>query len=78
MNGLRDDIRLLVRMLNPTTPNAAFGLAKMQEEYVNTNRRNLRRMGTIQGNFQPSVTKGIQKLSILIQRISPAQMAPGS
>jgi hypothetical protein len=50
----------------------------ISEEHVKTNRRNLRRMGIIQGNFQPSVTKGIQKLSILIQIISPAQMAPGS
>jgi hypothetical protein len=78
LNGLRDDIRLLVRMLNSTTLNAAFGLAKMQGDHVNTKRRNLRQMGIIQGNFQRSVTKGIQKLSILIQRISRAQIAPGS
>ena len=34
LSGLKDEIRLLVRMLNPCTLNEAFGLAKIQEEYV--------------------------------------------
>ncbi|XP_075666464.1 uncharacterized protein LOC142636214 [Castanea sativa] len=34
LSGLKDEIRLLVRMLNPSTLNEAFGLAKIQEEYV--------------------------------------------
>lgn len=33
LSGLRDEIRLLVRMLNPKSLNEAFGLAKIQEEY---------------------------------------------
>ncbi|KAL4611211.1 hypothetical protein ACB092_08G107100 [Castanea dentata] len=32
LSGLRDEIRLLVRMLNPQSLNEAFGLAKIQEE----------------------------------------------
>lgn len=32
-SGLRDEIRLRVRMLNPPNLSAAFGLAKIQEEY---------------------------------------------
>lgn len=34
LSGLKDDIRLPVRMLNPTSLVAAFGLAKLQEEYI--------------------------------------------
>ena len=33
LRGLRYEIRLLVRMLNPKSLNEAFGLAKIQEEY---------------------------------------------
>ena len=33
LSGLRDEIRLQVRMLNPKSLNEAFGLAKIQEEY---------------------------------------------
>ena len=34
LSGLKDEIRLPVRMLNPQSLNATFGLAKIQEEYV--------------------------------------------
>lgn len=34
LGGLQDEIRLLVQMLNPLTFNDAFGLAKIQEQYV--------------------------------------------
>ena len=34
LSGLKDEIRLPVRMLNPQSLNEAFGLAKIQEEYV--------------------------------------------
>ncbi|KAF5477456.1 hypothetical protein F2P56_004096 [Juglans regia] len=34
LSGLRDEIRLPVRMLNPLSLNDAFGLAKIQEQYV--------------------------------------------
>lgn len=34
LSGLLDEIKLLVRMLNPTNLNDAFGLAKIQEQYV--------------------------------------------
>ena len=33
LSGLRDEIRLPVRMLNPKSLNEAFGLEKIQEEY---------------------------------------------
>jgi hypothetical protein len=34
LSGLKDEIRLPDWMLNPSTLAAAFGLAKMQEEYI--------------------------------------------
>ena len=34
LSGLKDEVRLPVRMLNPPSLIAAFGLAKIQEEYL--------------------------------------------
>ena len=36
LSGLRDEVRLAVRMQNPRTLSAAFGLAKIQEKYLST------------------------------------------
>ena len=33
LSGLKDEVRLPVKMLNPKNLNGAFGLAKIQEEY---------------------------------------------
>jgi hypothetical protein len=38
LNGLKDHICLPVRMLNPTTLSAAFGLEKLQEEYLQSSK----------------------------------------
>ena len=34
LSGLKDEVRLPVRMLNPSSLTVAFGLAKIQEEYL--------------------------------------------
>ena len=34
LSGLKDEVRLPVRMLNPSSLTAAFELAKIQEEYL--------------------------------------------
>jgi hypothetical protein len=47
LSGLRDDIRLPLRMLKPQDLNEAFGLAKIQEEYVLSTRRSYRPSGYI-------------------------------
>ena len=39
MSGLKDEIRLLVRMLVPKPLNDAFGLAKIQEEYLMSSKK---------------------------------------
>jgi hypothetical protein len=50
LGGLKNDIRLPVRMFKPQTLLAAYGLAKVQEEYVLTG---MRYRGAI-GNFATS------------------------
>ena len=42
LNGLKDEVRLPVKMLQPKNLNEAFGLAKIQEEYLNSSRRGQR------------------------------------
>ena len=42
LSGLKDEIRLPVRMLNPQSLNKAFGQAKIQEKYVWSSRKNIR------------------------------------
>ena len=39
LSGLRDEIRLLVKMFNQQNLNSAFGLAKIQEEYLLSNKK---------------------------------------
>jgi hypothetical protein len=50
LGGLKDDIRLHVRMFKPQTLLAAYGLAKVQEDYVLTGRR----YRNASGNFATS------------------------
>ena len=78
LSGLKDEIRLPVRMLNPQSLNAAFGLAKIQEEYLISCRRSSKIQ---QETGKPSIL-GLPKVNtfveakskIPIKRISPAQM----
>ena len=78
LSGLKDEIRLPVRMLNPNTLNEAFGLAKIQEEYVLSCKKSSR--------FQQETGKGSilglpknnvvieSKSNIPIKRLTLAQM----
>ena len=78
LSGLRDEIRLPVRMLNPQSLNEDFGLAKIQEEYVWSNRK------SIMSHPESSNTSilGLPKSNVVldtkpkipVKRISPAQM----
>lgn len=56
-NGLKDEVRLPVKMLNPKNLNEAFGLAKIQEEYLVSSRK-----------FQKSSSRESSKASILEPR----------
>ena len=79
LSDLKDEVRLPVRMLNPPTLNEAFGLAKIQEEYLmgckkGTNVWHDLGKSSILG-MPPKVTRFIEeKTRIPIKRISLAQM----
>ena len=47
LSGLRDEIRLPIRMLNPQNLNAAIVLAKIQEEYLFACKKNVRPWGEV-------------------------------
>ena len=78
LSGLRDEIRLPVKMLNPKTLNEAFGLAKIQEEYVMSSKKFLKSSSLEM--TKPSVlgprpdTKLDSKFKLPLQKLSPAQM----
>lgn len=45
LNGLKDEVHIPVRMLNPMNLNAAYSLAKMQEEYLPSIQKVAKAMG---------------------------------
>ena len=72
LNGLRDEIRLAVRMQNPRTLSAAFGLDKIQEEYLPFQESS-------KTNWQESLTnkhdsKAESSANVPIQKITSTQM----
>ena len=78
-SGLKDEIRLPVRMLNPQSLNAAFELAKIQKEYVMSCRRSVKYQqdlgkNSILGLPKSNGSNGMveTKPSIPIKRIIPA------
>ena len=78
LSGLKDEIWLPVRMLNPSTLNEAFGLAKIQEEYVFYCKKSSRFQqetgkGSILGLLKNNVVIEA-KSKIPIKRLTPAQM----
>lgn len=64
-----------MRMLHPMSLDVAFGLAKVQEEYVTSNRRNRRLPGPIGGNNTSLEYGNLSfKPSIPVQKVSLAEM----
>ena len=79
LSGLKDEIRLPVRMLVPKSLNEAFGLARIQEEYLLSSRKGFR--GGVIDNGKPTIlrlpkveSKTDQKLKLPLQRLTSAQM----
>ena len=46
-SGLKGEIRLPVKMFNPQALSTAFGLAKIQEEYLNASRKGTKSWGEV-------------------------------
>ena len=78
LSGLRDEIRLPIRMLSPTSLHQAFGLAKIQEEYwISTRRASFKTSMEVGSQAKSSILglpKPDPKARAAIQKISPAQM----
>ena len=78
LSGLRDEIRLPVKMLNPKTLNEDFGLAKIQEEYVMGSKKFLKSSSlevTKPSILEPRPkTRLDSKFKLPLQKLSLAQM----
>ena len=78
MSGLKDEVGLPVKMLKPKNLNEAFGLAKIQEEYLNSSRRGQR--PAMFDYTRPSILgpkpegKVDSKYRLPLQRLTLAQM----
>ena len=55
LSGMKDKIRLFVRMLVPKSLNEAFWLAKIQEEYLLSSRKGFR--GGVIDNGKPTILR---------------------
>jgi hypothetical protein len=84
LGGLKDEIRLPLQMLNPQTPIAAFGLAKLQEEYITSSKHSYTSTGhslpyTKQQSWGQSIGTSVlpgthSSNNLPAQKISPQQM----
>lgn len=82
MSGLKDEVRLAMRMQNPRSLNAAFGLAKIQEEYLQSCRKAYKLVYEFnKNNWQSSSSaivktdkKGDIRSRVPIQKVSSTQM----
>ena len=80
LSGLRDEVRLAVRMQNPRTLSTAFRLAKIQEEYVSTCKKVYRPFSeSSKSNWQEQPiekydSKNESKARVPIQNITLTQM----
>ncbi|XP_041009475.1 uncharacterized protein LOC121253540 [Juglans microcarpa x Juglans regia] len=83
LSGLRDEIRLPLRMFKPVNLNAAFGLARIQEEYIVSSRRSTKTWGdkgstsyfsNNQGGSISENTLRITRPAVPTRKISSMQM----
>ena len=81
LSGLKDEVRLPVRMLGPKNLNEAFGLAKMQEEYLWSCRKSSKiphdgSRPSILGLPKPkhSISTSESRTKVPLQRLIAAQM----
>jgi hypothetical protein len=89
MSGLRDDVRLAVKMQGPRTLGEAYALAKIQEEYLLTCRKSYKpQYDNNKSSWQPSQqqqigrsdvripeTRPSPKPGISVQKLTPMQMS---
>ena len=78
LSGLKDEIRLPVRMLVPKFVNDAFGLAKIQEEFLISNRKSFKPLTNMS---KPSILgvprlegRNDSKVKLPLRKLTNAQM----
>ncbi|KAF5468876.1 hypothetical protein F2P56_012987 [Juglans regia] len=77
MTGMKDEIRLPIRMLNPINLNAAFSLAKIQEEYLWASRKSWKYNGLSGGKIQQEKSVDstiVQRRHIPVKKVFSSQM----
>ncbi|XP_042974800.1 uncharacterized protein LOC122306438 [Carya illinoinensis] len=79
LSGLKDEVRIPVRMLKPINLNDAFGLARMQEEHAWLNKSLGKTTYSesaprIKGGSILGVPKGLPSTRLPYQKVSPSQM----
>ena len=81
LSGLKDEVRLIIRMLSPKNLNEAFGLAKMQQEYLWSCRKSSKishdgSRPSILGIPEPehSISTSDSRTKVPLQRLTAAQM----
>ena len=75
LGGLKEEIRMGVRMLNPQNLVAAYGLARMQEENLTIMRKSWRPSAIgFQGRNPTPTQPRAENKPVLVQRLTPAQM----
>ena len=89
MTGLKDDVRLAVKMQGPRSLGEAYALANIQEEYLATCRRRYRpsfdnarnswqstpHSQSAKGEFKTPDTRISPKLPVSVQKLTPIQMS---
>ena len=78
LSGLKDEIRFPIRMLVPKSLNDAFGLAKIQEEFLISNRKSFKPITDVS---RPSIlglprleARNDSKVKLPLQKLTNAQM----
>ena len=78
LSGLKDEIRFPIRMLVPKSLNDAFGLAKIQEEFLISNRKSFKPVTDVS---RPSILglpklegRNDSKVKLPLQKLTNAQM----
>ena len=78
LSGLKDDIRLPVRMLVPKSFNDEFGLAKIQEEFLISNRKSFKPVTDVSRPSSLGLPKlegrNDSKVKLPLQKLTNAQM----
>lgn len=70
MGGLKDEVRYYIKLLNPKTLQQTFGMVKIQEEFVNCNKKTSKSFWYA-NNYVITPIKFTARALVPVHRISP-------